>query len=529
MQKLYLFQGDLLARDDLNESRGRRASDRTPIGRVTGTIERAFGTGDLESAAVLLDQNPIVAWYGFSREKLTEIVTTLEREGIPRGEFLSVLADVLAFGTPGHAPVVADELADGDLSELPLTELARRMFALRLQGRPVEALRASTKLVERFGAAPRLFDNSPGWGLLIAVQHGITAMLAGEFAEALRSFARAQVYPASPALVHLSRDAYVKAAMIEVIYGDTDRARSLIENSDRLERTESWAEVSVDACRDLVLAMLETDDPRAAAERLERFPLRVISEMWPFYGVAMHRVLRAAGDWRRAQFWLETLEELGLPAVDGEGFLGSALPLTTALSELQRGDLAAARSATERADAALPVATLVNALIDIAAGNPQAVLEPLAELRGRTKYLRRLDLWRLAAAAEALLMSGAKNECRETLEFALALPGGLRREELLSFSPTVRGFGERELDAWPRLPDGAGEGSSLFAYRVEPFTERELDLLRALATGRSREQIAKSAFISVNTLKTHLRSVYRKLGVNSRTGAVLEAERRGLV
>jgi len=52
-------------------------------------------------------------------------------------------------------------------------------------------------------------------------------------------------------------------------------------------------------------------------------------------------------------------------------------------------------------------------------------------------------------------------------------------------------------------------------------------VLRELASGRSREQIARSQFISMNTLKAHLRSIYRKLGVGSRAAAVLEAERRG--
>lgn len=54
-------------------------------------------------------------------------------------------------------------------------------------------------------------------------------------------------------------------------------------------------------------------------------------------------------------------------------------------------------------------------------------------------------------------------------------------------------------------------------------------MLAELARGLSREEIAKAQFISINTLKAHLRSVYRKLGVNSRAAAVLEAERRGLL
>ena len=62
-----------------------------------------------------------------------------------------------------------------------------------------------------------------------------------------------------------------------------------------------------------------------------------------------------------------------------------------------------------------------------------------------------------------------------------------------------------------------------------PLTARELDVLQQLSGGHSRGQIAQSQYISLNTLKAHLRSIYRKLGVSSRAGAVIEAERRGII
>jgi LuxR family maltose regulon positive regulatory protein len=61
------------------------------------------------------------------------------------------------------------------------------------------------------------------------------------------------------------------------------------------------------------------------------------------------------------------------------------------------------------------------------------------------------------------------------------------------------------------------------------LTERELDVLRELPTLRTVEEIATDMVISVNTLKTHLRSIYRKLEVSSRRDAVSEARRAGLL
>jgi LuxR family maltose regulon positive regulatory protein len=54
---------------------------------------------------------------------------------------------------------------------------------------------------------------------------------------------------------------------------------------------------------------------------------------------------------------------------------------------------------------------------------------------------------------------------------------------------------------------------------VEPLTDRERDVLRLLPSRLALSEIAKELYVSVNTLKFHLRIIYRKLGVNSREEA----------
>jgi DNA-binding NarL/FixJ family response regulator len=69
------------------------------------------------------------------------------------------------------------------------------------------------------------------------------------------------------------------------------------------------------------------------------------------------------------------------------------------------------------------------------------------------------------------------------------------------------------------------------AQRVqeEPLTEREEQILKLLAEGKSNRSIGQSLFISESTVKSHLKSLFVKLDVTSRAEAISLAARRGLV
>lgn len=58
---------------------------------------------------------------------------------------------------------------------------------------------------------------------------------------------------------------------------------------------------------------------------------------------------------------------------------------------------------------------------------------------------------------------------------------------------------------------------------AEPLTGREIVVLRLLAQGKSNEEIADELVVSRNTVKTHLSHVYGKLGVSTRTQAIVRA------
>lgn len=61
------------------------------------------------------------------------------------------------------------------------------------------------------------------------------------------------------------------------------------------------------------------------------------------------------------------------------------------------------------------------------------------------------------------------------------------------------------------------------------LTGRELEILALLPSGLNGDELARELFITPATLNTHLNSIYRKLQVRNRSGAVSEAKRRGLI
>src|SRR5437867_12758273 len=95
------------------------------------------------------------------------------------------------------------------------------------------------------------------------------------------------------------------------------------------------------------------------------------------------------------------------------------------------------------------------------------------------------------------------------------------REELLA---SIRKVHSGETAIPPSLVSKLAAGIS-----SEPLTGRELEVLTLLARGKSNKEIGANLYISETTVKSHLRSVFSKLNVLSRTEAITAASRRGLV
>ena len=181
--------------------------------------------------------------------------------------------------------------------------------------------------------------------------------------------------------------------------------------------------------------------------------------------------------------------------------------------------------------------TLIDALLETANGRHRQALERVRKVSGRQVEVVTPVSLLIAAALETRLAVleddtyAATRAARQALELAdrFDAPRAIvdfGAEQMLLLLQTERGrWGTHEALA-ERI---AGTARQHPDSSPEVLTTRELEVLVELPTLRTVDEIAHSMYVSSNTLKTHLRSVYRKLGVSSRRDAITAARQRGLL
>jgi LuxR family maltose regulon positive regulatory protein len=206
--------------------------------------------------------------------------------------------------------------------------------------------------------------------------------------------------------------------------------------------------------------------------------------------------------------------------------------------ELADGDVDAAATALERGRSeGGPELAVAEARLELARGHVERaanLLDPVVQGSAPVSWLRvRIEALVLRALAGARL--NRADEARVLLEEALDLAeaDGLRGP-FLDAGPGVadllrqairHGTAHRWLAAelLAALGADAGETGSLPRELLDPLSEKEQIVLRYLPTLMSNQEIAGELFVSVNTVKTHLKSIYRKLGASHRRDAVRRA------
>ena len=162
-------------------------------------------------------------------------------------------------------------------------------------------------------------------------------------------------------------------------------------------------------------------------------------------------------------------------------------------------------------DANEPVAEVVDVVLYDSFAQPESDRDEVATLVANPRSRRVVVYsWNLHPhLIENARRQGAHGYLSKTLsarELIAALEAVHAGEVVISAPPPRRGRSAVGLD-WPG--------------RTEGLTDRESEVLALITQGMSNAEIAELTFLSPNTVKSYIRTVYRKIGVGSRTQAVL--------
>ncbi len=310
-----------------------------------------------------------------------------------------------------------------------------------------------------------------------------------------------------------SAAAYLAVALVALLRGEGEACAAAIERGRAClgDLGDRFADTGLSLAR--ARLDLATGNPARAAAVLEGLRLRTVD--WP-----MPRFLAR---------WLELVQlEVALASDDDSAS-------AEALTSLQAGWGGA------RPEAHRVVLVARSALV---AGDPRRCLELLEDLLGpptvapRTDLVPRVDAWLLAALAHDQLRQDA--EANAALENALTLAEpqrivrpflfpAAREKSLLVRHQQTTGTHRAFVSALVERLGGAGPGLPAAPELLEPLTPRERSVLLLLPTMMSNAEIGDELYVSVNTVKVHLKTLYRKLGVRTRREAVARSRALGLM
>jgi|GEM_PF-4768481 len=457
----------------------------------------------------------------------------LASSGTAEAEFAAATTAHRLVAQPSRPEAVDALVIQHDIGDAEVEVSWREAISRRHEGNFEGALRIQSALDAQFRNPVRpLRAASRALMPMVHLQYGITLMLAGRFVEAEKAFTTATRDGNTGFAAMAQRNALGDLAFLAGVEGDFARAQeSLDRMSERPRVIGFWArlvrfgelvaEALVATARlDLATAGAALD---SAAETADR------DELWVFYLLARARFAVADGSAVAALTEIATLRRTRQHLTGPDSAGAFLLPLAEAELLLALGQTARAGEVLEAAPMH-PLLTGVRVLQRFQIGEPmQAIALAGPDLWSDEAGPAVRGLGFLARAA-AELQLGLNDDAAASFRFAHKLIvrfehrrvlGLLPHEtiaELMALTGLTFGF---ELDKIPEMLPAPATYVSM--------TERELVVLRHLTTGATLASIARTLFVSENTVRTQVRALYRKLRVHNRDEAVAEAHRRGIV
>ncbi|HLJ34427.1 MAG TPA: LuxR C-terminal-related transcriptional regulator, partial [Ktedonobacteraceae bacterium] len=283
--------------------------------------------------------------------------------------------------------------------------------------------------------------------------------------------------------------AYLLLAKVKNALGDWEGVKSILERVERMIRQANFTRAGVWLEADRALLEIEKGNIAVAANWVQMCGLDVDAE--PTYALEydyfiLARMLLAQGCTEKAIHIASQLSRMA-EAKERTGVMISNLSLLTAAYEAANNSKQAMRVLAKALSLAEPqgyIRTFVNEGIVV-----EHVLKKMHKV-----YLARH-------------LNGNNHEWTFSLHYVdtLLAAFGNTQAVLESQTETV-------------------QNSQLRQQLPESLSEREYEVLQLIAAGQSNREIAQDLIVGVNTVKTHIKSIYAKLDVHSRTQALVRAQ-----
>jgi LuxR family transcriptional regulator, maltose regulon positive regulatory protein len=362
----------------------------------------------------------------------------------------------------------------------------------------------------------------------------------GQLLTALRSAATA----AQGAGAHrLRARAIGNLALVEAVTGHLTRAAQLAAEAETFAAEEGVADGGRDPVPALALAWVHL---RRYALVEAREWLGRVRERAPSAGSravateALHAVLQ--GQQFRLRHEYDAAEQLVRPYVEAPHlprWVAEQVVTEMVRLAVARGHVTDGLELLRRTDADEPWRLRLRATVGLLTGEPGPDLVPEAGPGASPAEAVETSLIRACQQLEAGHLTGAADELGAALDLArpellrwpfIDTPPQARR--LLRTHPRLQApsaWLNPSSGAQPRAGRVGAPAADATTQVLQELSEREMEVLRYLAEMLSTAEIAATMFISVNTVRTHIRSILRKLSVSRRNQAVRRARERGLL
>ncbi len=526
---------------------------------VDSAIDHALVACDYDRAAVLISNLSDTAWEFERKSRLIQWFEILPEEYIherPNLCFFSAWV-LVENGHPGAAETrlkIVEDLINSGSKSLSTQELQGKIAAMRAlmatsRGNAKEITRLSEQALEL------LPEEAPSWRTSSYCTLGVAQTIQGDLFSAISAFSQARKISGEAGIVHQ----YLKASfwlIVRLKYaGQMPRAFEICQEIRTIVK-ENGTENSVAGGAvqmmhgDLLYELNQLDE----AARSMREDLHIAETChdvahtgWCYYGLM--RVLTAQNDISGAKEFIDRVEKLKISS-DMLLWVSQLTESFKARVWLQKGEHSKVANWLVKnkinAQSQPPTALheigyiilarylIVNNTIDDALPLLDRLLQ--SQEKGG-QILAQIET--LLVKAQGLLKQGDVQQALQMTHQAILLaePGGYIRVFVNEGQPVIDLLGKllpeknipRQFVKKLLTESQLSKHVTVASNMAEQLSEREIEVLRCIAAGLSSKKITEELFISMSTVKTHLRNIYSKLGVNSRTQALAEARKKELV